>query len=116
MAKFLVEAVESASREFVHEIKCKCGHRHRESFTVPDWNARTKAAETLYQMGFGRPGQVKDDSAGLSDALTRPAEELSVSERRLILRAAKERLSKGADHGEEDGAPGVQGGAVEDSG
>lgn len=92
IAAFWVEAVEGASKEYVHEVRCKCGLRHREPFTVPDIVARTKAAEMLLQYGWGRPGTAEPER-DLSGSLSRPAEELSAEERRAILAAARAKIA-----------------------
>lgn len=93
IAEFWVEAVKGAEKKHVHEIRCKCGLRHREEFSVPDIVARTKAAEMLLQYGWGRPGTAEPER-DLSGSLSRPAEELSADERAAILAAAKARLTE----------------------
>lgn len=92
IARFWVEAVEGANREFVHELVCKCGFRDRQPFTVPDIVARSKAAEMLLQYGWGRPGTAEPER-DMSGLLDRPAEELSGGERAVLIALLRERLS-----------------------
>lgn len=82
-------------------VRVECSHCGRKNdAVVPDWNARSKAIETLLSYGYGRPGTQRDEGAEVSEALGRGVEELSPDERRVILLEARRRVQ----------APGPSGG------
>ena len=90
------ETLEGANKKYVHEIKCKCGFRHREEFTIPDLKARADAAKALMEFGWGRPGTVEPER---TDLVTRDAGELTADERAQLLAEVQKRLEKGAVNG-----------------
>lgn len=93
LAALWLEVLEGAEKEFVHEIKCRCGIRHRETFTYPDLVARAKAGEMLMNHGWGRPGLVEPER-DLGGALLKDAGDLSPQERAAVLAAVRVKLGE----------------------
>jgi len=91
--KLWMEVLEGADREIKHDIVCKCGRRHSETFKIPDLKERSAAAAKLMEFGWGRPGTAEPQQAG------KLAEEMSGAERRALLAEIRKRLG-GESNGE----------------
>lgn len=85
-----LEVVRTAEKS--QHVRCgNCGKSM--PVPVPDLVSRAKAAETLVSLGYGKPATQKDQDAHLGEAVGKPTDELTAEERRLILKAASERLN-----------------------
>lgn len=99
MFESLHQIATGATKMYVHEVVCKCGLRHRESFQVEDLSARTRAADLLLQHGWGRPAPVVPEKDS-SELLGKDASEMSGAERAELLALLRQQLERGDSDGE----------------